>query len=493
VGASGPEPPEPQTRWPTIGLTALAGLAAFAFIGTHSLWMDEALTAWAVRVEFATFTDIVGGHSANLGLYYLLVRAWSAIGTSEATLRAFSALWAIATIPVFLALARRLTGRRIALIAGALLAIHPFLITLAQEARVYTLVAFLAAASTLAFVRAIEVPSARRWAVYTVFTVVGVYAHAYAGLIPVTHAASLAFLQRDRIPWRHLLASAAGGTLLLAPLAVASAGQAGDLVDWIPALGRSWIYETARQFADARIARAPAWLRVGQLALYLGAGGLGALALIREARTGNGDSLARWRSWLVLLWAGLPILLVVAVSFVKPLLVARYLVGSLPAIVLVAAAGIASLRPAAGRAAVALLLVASASVLAFFYTGPSSEDWRSATRYLATQTGPGDRVYAAIEFGLPDVSLPSVGLDYYADRVDPPLEARTATGEDLMPQPERLAPGLPDRIWVVASGMTRPSFRNALAAALGAAGYEAAEIRQFGGLVSTITVVRFQR
>jgi mannosyltransferase len=490
VGVSSPEP---DTRRPTVGLTALAGLAAFAFIGTHSLWMDEALTAWAVRVEFSTFTDVVGGHSANLGLYYLLVRAWSAIGTSETALRAFSALWAIATIPVFLTLARRLTGRRVALIGGALLAIQPFLITLAQEARVYTLVAFLAAASTLAFVRAIEAPSARRWAVYTVLTVLGVYAHAFAGLIPVAHAASLAFLPPERIPWRHVLASAAGGTLLLAPLAVASAGQAGDLVDWIPALGRSWIYETARQFADARIARVPAWLRVGQLALYLGAGGLGALALIRGGRTGNADPLARWRSWLVLLWAGLPILLVVAVSFVKPLLVARYLVGSLPAIVLVAAAGLASLRPAAGRAAVALLVVASAVVLGFLYTGPDREDWRGATRYLATETGPGDRVYAAIEFGLPGVSLPTVGLDYYGDRVDPPLEARPATGEDLMPEPGVLAPGLPDRFWVVASGMTRPSFRNALEAALAAGGYEVADVRRFVGLEAPITVVRFER
>ncbi len=476
----------------TLALTFGTGVAVFAFIGARSLWMDEALTAWAVRVDAGTFADVVTGHSANLGLYYLLMRAWSTIGTSEAALRGFSALWAVATVPVFVALARRLAGPRVALIGGLLLAAQPFLISLAREARPYTLVAFLATASTLAFVRAIEEPSAARWIAYTVLTVLGVYAHAYAGLIPVVHAASLPSLPRERIPWRRALPSAAAAAVLLAPLAVASLSQAGGLVEWVPALGPRWVYENANSFTQGLVI-VPVWLRIAQLVLYAGAGALGISALVRRARFADADPLMRWRSRLVLLWAALPILVVIAVSFVKPLLVARYLVGSLPALVLVAAAGLNALRPVTGRIAVAVLLVASVTILGFLYAGPNREDWRGATGYLATQTGPGERVYAAIEFGLPDVPLPTVGLEYYADRVDPPLQADLLPAEALMPEPGTLAAGLPTRIWVVTSGLTRLPFASALVEALQRAGYEPTAVRRFGGIEGPITVVRLER
>jgi len=476
-----------------LALSSVAAVAAIAFIGSRSLWIDEALTAWVAGLDGATFADVVLDHSANLGLYYLLIKAWSAIGTSEAALRAFSALWAVATIPVFIALARRLAGRRAALIGGALLAVQPFLITMAQEARVYTLVAFLATAATLAFVRAVDEPSGVRWAAYTALAVLGVYAHAYAALILLAHAASLGLLPRDRIPWRHVLSSAAGGAVLLVPLAVASLGQAGDLVSWVPGLSARLLSENVNSFTQGQIP-IPAWLRIAQLVLYAGAGVAGAAALVRGARAAHdADGLGRWRTALVLLWAGLPAGLVLLASVVKPLLVARYLIGSLPAIVLIAAVGLSRLRPAVGRAAVAALVASSVVILSYLYSGPSREDWRGATAYLASETGPGDQVYVPIEFGLPDLSLPLVGLEYYADRVDPPLRAELAGREQLMPELGRLAQGVPGTIWVATTKRTGQEVGAALMDALDEAGYEIAEVRRFGGLDGPITVIRFER
>ena len=409
----------------TLALSGVTAVAAFAFIGRRSLWLDEALTAWVAGLDAGMFAEVIPGHSANLGLYYVLIKGWRALGTSEAALRAFSAVWAVATVPVFLALARRVAGPPVALIGGLLLAVQPFLITMAQEARVYTLVAFLATASTLAFVRAVEGPSGGRWAAYTALAILGMYAHAYAALIPLAHAASLAFIPRGRVPWRHVLSSAAGGAVLLAPLAVASLGQAGDLVSWVPGLSFHWVNENANSFTQGQIP-IPGWLRVAQLVLYLGAGVAGVAALVRGTRGAPAaDGLGRWRAAVVLLWAGLPAGVVLLASVVRPLLVARYLVGSLPAIVLVAAVGLSRLRPAVGRAAVAVLVASSMVILGHLYSGPSREDWRGATAYLASETGPGDRVYVPIEFGLPDLSLPLVGLEYYADRVDPPLRAES--------------------------------------------------------------------
>ena len=75
----------------------------------------------------------------QLPLYYLLVRPWISVGKSEFVLRFFSTLWATISIPLIARLGYRLGGARVAVLAAFMLAVSPFHIWYAQEARTYTL------------------------------------------------------------------------------------------------------------------------------------------------------------------------------------------------------------------------------------------------------------------------------------------------------------------------------------------------------------------
>jgi mannosyltransferase len=84
------------------------------------------------------------------------MRAWLWFGHTEAWIRLPSVLFAIASIPLLYALARRLIGEKAALAAAVLFALSPTDVYYSQEARGYTMTILLVLASTWFFVRAVE-------------------------------------------------------------------------------------------------------------------------------------------------------------------------------------------------------------------------------------------------------------------------------------------------------------------------------------------------
>ena len=85
-------------------------------------------------------------------VYYVVAWAWGSVfGLGEVGLRSLSALAGTATIPVAYGAGAVLVSRRAGLVAAALVAVNPFLVWYSQEARSYALLAFLGAASVLAF------------------------------------------------------------------------------------------------------------------------------------------------------------------------------------------------------------------------------------------------------------------------------------------------------------------------------------------------------
>jgi len=73
-------------------------------------------------------------------LYYLLLYAWTRLcGTSDAALRLFSVLWAMACFPLLWSLTRRIDSRHAAWVALTLFAAAPAALYYAAEGRMYAL------------------------------------------------------------------------------------------------------------------------------------------------------------------------------------------------------------------------------------------------------------------------------------------------------------------------------------------------------------------
>jgi 4-amino-4-deoxy-L-arabinose transferase-like glycosyltransferase len=218
------------------GILAGAAVLRLAALGRQSLWFDEAWVVWMVGHGWEAMVTLLRAHDAHPPLYYLLMKAWTGLaGTSEAALRLPSACFGIASVALTYLLARRVAGEPASLLSAALVAVSPFAIMAAQEARMYALMGALAVGSTWTLALAVERGRASVWAAYGVLVWLLLLTHYLGLLVIAAHAIWVAGWARPRLgAW---WATAAAAALLYAP--------------WLPALGSQIanlhpVYEAAR-------------------------------------------------------------------------------------------------------------------------------------------------------------------------------------------------------------------------------------------------------
>jgi len=152
-------------------------------------------------------------------LFFVLVRLWAGIaGASITSLRALSALFSLAALACAGWLVHELFGsRRTTSIAMALLAISPFQLLYAQEAREYSLWLATAAASSASLLVALRSPSARAWTLYALTLAAALYAFPNTVLVALGHAVFLVLHKRSRQTIGRFLAAATAAFVLFLP------------------------------------------------------------------------------------------------------------------------------------------------------------------------------------------------------------------------------------------------------------------------------------
>ncbi len=363
-------------------LLPLAALVRLLFSGEKSFRLDEAATVAIVRLDWATFLDVVVNQEANMALYYGLLRFWVGLGGSEFVIRSLSVILAVATLPVLYALGTRLFGARVGLVATLLLTLNAMHITYSQKARGYSLLVLLVTLSSLFFLRSIERPSRKNWVGYILASVLGVYAHFFGALVLVGQWVSLVFLRPRDVPWRGLLWSTLVIGILLLPLGVfvvtQDVGQVEGLTE--PGLRRFLGVFNALAGGDGKLLL-PVYFIFCSIAL---------LAAAREWRS-SPASFGAWRYAVLLTWLFVPIVLARAVSFAKPIFAVRFLSICLPPLALLAAIGLSRLRPRwAFVGALAVVVSLAAGGVISYYRSPEWEDWRGAAEHVRSQARSGD-------------------------------------------------------------------------------------------------------
>ncbi len=199
-------------------LTFVAALLRLYGIGHQGLWFDEAYTVMLVKLPLARMLSTIPKTESTPYLYYLLAWVWTHIfGRGAADLRALSALFGIAVVPVsYLATTRLLRSSRAGLVVAALAAFNPLLIWYSQEARAYELLVLMGACTLLAFSYAREQPSPRRLGVWAVVSGLALASHYDAALVVVPEAVWLLIIYRREIGvWLAVaFVAACGGALL---------------------------------------------------------------------------------------------------------------------------------------------------------------------------------------------------------------------------------------------------------------------------------------
>jgi mannosyltransferase len=347
-------------------------------------------------------------------------------------MRLLPAIFFVATVPLVFAVGRRLLDARVGALAALLVAVHPLAVGWGQQLRAYTLVMFLVTLATYLLLRAVEDPTPLRVLAYAAVGSVAVFAHFFAALVLLAHALSLGL--RRPFPQRVAAGSAVLVAALCAPATVFVLGRRGDPLDWI--------VEPNLAGLITRLGAVTGGTRI-QLVAYGIAGLLGLAVLWGVVRRAPWSDES-WRAALTLLWLGVPPAVVLVVTYtVKPLLVPSYLIVIVPAMALVAAAGIVRIadRRVAGVAA-AVLLAASVLGLVRYHRQDGQEAWREAVASVLADARPGDGIVAH-----PTQSRGVV--DYYVRHGDgPPLDALSPSIED--------GPG-PAVVWEVQRNAEGPS------------------------------------
>ncbi|HLB21098.1 MAG TPA: glycosyltransferase family 39 protein [Solirubrobacteraceae bacterium] len=265
--------------WPLAALIVLAAALRLATLDQQSFWYDEAFTPVHVLHSGlgATLRAVVH-HENTPPLWYLL--AWAdarLFGDGALALRLPSALAGILTVPVVWAIARRLAGRRAAVIAAAIVAVNPLFLWYSQEARAYGLFVLTSTLAMLCLVRAMDEPSARRMAAFALTGALALLTHYFAVFLLVPMAL---WLLCDAAHRRMALAAAgalAAVGLALAPLISAQGGQ-----------GTQWIGHWA---LSSRLQAIPQYFLTGYSGAPLGRG----VELLVALPILAGVALGAWR------------------------------------------------------------------------------------------------------------------------------------------------------------------------------------------------------
>ena len=378
----------------------LAAILRVLFLGTQSLWYDEAVSAFLAGVDWRNFYTLVTTWESNMTLHHVLLRLWVMVaGDSETAVRALSVVWSLATLPVAYALGARLFGRRAGLIGMLFLSVNAFHIQYAQEARAYSLVTLFVTLACYFFVRGMETRSPASWAGFSIAAALATYSHFFGVLVVPVVWMSLVFLRRRDVPWRQLILSTVAVFLLVSPLVVVLATMNENLGQnaWVPPTQFRTIIRLANAFAGAGGSYALPGYSAGVVAKRLLLVAYSLLGLVAVWKAGDslrfsGRSERTWRLGFVLTWLVVPTALTLAISILKPLLIIRYLIISLPALMLLAAFATTHMRSRWATAAAGVVLLLGVYNTTLYYSYEKKEDWRGFTRYVLAHADVGDSI-----------------------------------------------------------------------------------------------------
>ncbi len=371
----------------------LALLLRLSTLGHLALWFDEVITADVAAASWpALVADRLG--NGHFPTYFAALKAFGLSGGSEFALRLPSALFDSLAAALVTVVAFRLSGRTGAIAALLLYAFFPVLIQYGQEARPYALMLAFVALAILGQIGLLTGrPASGRLAVLATIGTLGAALVVPAGIVPVAlqHLALPLCGFRDfppaekRLWWRHILVTWAGilaAAAFLLPAVMMQAAKPTGLMKWqsrdgfgqrvLEAFGQTYGFVVPGDIDRFLAVGWNGWMAAAFLALMLA----GLLA-------NRGRPAFRM---LAVTAFGTPLVFLVLGLFSAS--AGRYLIGMLPAAILLAAAGVAALlaRRGASRIAAGAILALFACGLALqsldMLVSPRKYDWRPVAAFL---------------------------------------------------------------------------------------------------------------
>lgn len=403
-----------------LALFIVACVLYFYRIGYESLWYDESYTASIVKHSIGDIWRIAGTDS-HPPLYFMALKIVTLLfGNTEAVLRSFSALGALALASLGLGPVRKIFGTKAGLFFTFLVATNPIMVSMAHEARMYTWAAFTVALCALKGYEAVLSNKKRDWFWFGLAGLASAYLHYYA-LLSVFIIGFIMFawlLTRNRKKLPYFIATGAM-VLLYLPWLLRLSTQVTKVAHsfWIPQVtGGSilgvLIYPFSHKFSEM--------FTLPFIALLLSL----VIVYIGLKKAAQYENRFRPEAWMLKLAVAAYFLTMVAgitaSELIRPILIGRYMMPVLGLFLLAIAVGLASLSDLKKSLGAAVLLTLLGLVPLgdfFFYkhNGPMAD----AVSYYKDHVEP-DAVFLHTSehtFGLFSYYFPDQKQFFYLDSV----------------------------------------------------------------------------
>jgi mannosyltransferase len=362
-----------------VGLIVVIGaLLRLHNLDAESIWWDEA-ASWVQSKDslFDLIWRTAHDNYPPLHNLFLFVDI-KLLGESEWSLRLPSVIFGVVNIVALYWLGTMTVGRSSGLIAAVLLTLSPFHLWYSQEARMYSLVALAAtlyAATCFYYLRS---PSLWRGAWVSLAGLALVYSHVYGALdwLAIAVAFAVLVLPVTSMPQRSLRVWIAANAVIavgFAPWALILAHRTRLVVGTdgppAPLSSAAFIFDHFQDFAGGRLFTA--MIIIGVVLGILG----------------------RLRRDVVLLWTWIVVPIVLGV-LTTPGILLRYMIGSLPPLLLLSAFGWTRYAKTWQVPILTVVTIAMAGVdlQHYHYSEHHKDDWRDVASFLKERASPTDCV-----------------------------------------------------------------------------------------------------
>ncbi|HLZ30992.1 MAG TPA: glycosyltransferase family 39 protein [Chloroflexota bacterium] len=364
-----------------LGVAALAAALRWFRIDAQSLWYDEGISAFQLT---RSFPDIVGAAALDTHppLYYETLKAWADVfGSSELGLRSLSAVCGLLAVVLTWLIGRRLFGPLVASVAALLLAVAPLAVYYSQEVRMYAQVTALGLLAVYAYTRRND------W-LYAVAGIATLYSQ-YLGvalLLALNLHALVWWRTRTRREWLTWLAANVVVAVGFLPWLPTFLAQQNHALNTHPRTLTGLLLDTLTAYGGG-IANGNVFLVAG--------GALAVLAVVGWGFSLRDRGEREHASLALLVWL-LPLGLVLGLGLRSGLFELRYLVVSLPGLVLLAGLAVVRLlrQPVVVTVAAMLAVVPAALGLQQQYFDPAlaRDDYRGLVAAIEREARPTDAV-----------------------------------------------------------------------------------------------------
>lgn len=376
-----------------LALIAVGWALRLRNLAGSELWFDEAASHFiAVRSPVGILTYVASAPFEHPPLYYLLLHgAMRLFGDGEWAMRFPSVLLGVVLVAGLWRAGESLGGPGLGLTVLGFAAVSPFLVTYAQEARMYALLQCLGLLSTALLHRALVRRGWAAWGPYGLVMALGLSTHYFFAFLLPAHALIAVILTPDR-PRQALRNLVLAGTVVVAVGVLAftllpgprSAAEQmirealwGKSPEDVARLVLDWAY------GGAIITSRPAW-----------AGPLSTAALVPPILGLVTTTLPRRIRATMAIWVAVPTVIAVVIPYGG--LVLRHFSYVAPALCLLAGAGLLALfRRSTALGVAGILLVALTGVPGLTWLVNDKGHYREAVLHIGDRYRSGDLVLLA--------------------------------------------------------------------------------------------------